>query len=190
MLRTKQPPLSGMQRAYGYCRVSTPDQAESDLSLGTATSIRPNRVHRPIDSRNPRVFAGVRRTLTTLALAATTALAAPDAQASWYMANNNCVSIEQLYAISGWPGAVPAPHTPDEMINDMNSGGSGYHLVDVTAQYPRLNPDVARAIRVYPPGAINGGRINIWASNLGACYELRASFADTLVRTPHPSPFK
>lgn len=115
---------------------------------------------------------------------ATVTVPAAAPQASWYMVNNNCMSIEQLYAISGWPGAAPA-HTPDELIRDMNSGGSGKYLVDVTAQYPRLNPDVARAIRVYPPGTIN-----VWASNLGACYQLQARLANIEVHTPHPSPFK
>jgi hypothetical protein len=114
----------------------------------------------------------------------TASLAAHQAHATWFMVNNNCMSIEQLYATSGWPGAIPVPsHTPDDLIRDMNSFGQHY-LADVTAYYPNLNPYVVRVLSV--DGKIN----NILASNQGTCFELQARLADVLVHSPHPSPFR
>jgi hypothetical protein len=112
-----------------------------------------------------------------------TSLVAPQAKAYWYNANINCITVEEMS--SGGPGLM-TPHTPDELIWWMNGGPStGHHFVDVTAQFPFLNPNVARALELFPEQTFN-----VWTNNIGACRELQQRITDMERFTPHPSPFK
>jgi hypothetical protein len=96
--------------------------------------------------------------------------------------------MEQLLASVGLPGELP--HTPDQFIYYMNDPSYGYpggYYVDVTNEYPRLNPYVVRAIRVYPVnGRPSKSNTVVWANDYSACVELQ----NLLASVPHPSPLR
>jgi hypothetical protein len=125
----------------------------------------------------------MKKTIAALAVAASLTTAA---QASWFNPNMNCMSIEDMYRLAGFPPDTPIPHTLTEMIADMRRMGLNY--VDVTDMVPNriyYGPGNIRTLKTDDPRA-GANTYAMWVDNQATCFNMQAQLAGIHAGTPLP----